>query len=272
MKLIKELWKKLLAFTFVPLLLLSQINFASAAGARLFISPSQGTYYVGSYIPITVLDDSGRHPTNAYRATLTYSANLLPVSLSSGGSICELWITQTTTSLECGSIDPYKGRTGKLATVTFLVKESGNAVVSISQGNVKKADGAWTEILSDRGAAEFTIQALPEGTPTVTSSTHPNQNTWYKERNVNLNWSSTAQTQGYSYTLDKDPLSIPPDSSLGTATAKSYPDLIDGVYFFHLKAKTESGWSYTNHFRLQIDGTDPLPFKIVSDPPAGKVL
>jgi len=259
----------------VPVLLLlasTLLTIAFAAGARLYLSPASGTYYAGSYIPVQVTVDAGGNPTNVYRAALAYSENLVPVSVDTGGSICPLWLTQTPDLLECGTFNPYSGAAGRIATVNFLAQKAGPATVSISGGNVKKADGAGTEILNTREAAEFTVQDVPEGTPAISSATHPDQNAWYPARTAELSWTAPNGAQGFSYALDQDPFTVPDDSPEGTEITKTYENLEDGIYYFHLKAQTASGWSFTNHFRIQIDGTAPEPFAIVSDPAEEKVF
>ena len=273
LKKIKTLKNKILATAAGLLLLLLQSPLPSfAAGARLYLAPPSGNYFVGSYLPISVLVDTGGNLTNVYRATLTYSANLRPISVTTGGSICSLWIAQTATNLECGTIKAFKGTAGKIAIVNFTALSAGSAAVSVSSGNVKRADGAGTEILSTRESAEFAIQEPPAGTPVISSSSHPDQNAWYQNRTVSLAWEAGSGAQGFAYLLDQNPQTIPADSSLGTATAKTYPDLVDGIYYFHLKAKNDEGWSNSAHFKIQIDATAPLPFKIVSDPSPERVF
>ncbi|NIT03757.1 hypothetical protein GTO10_02375 [Candidatus Saccharibacteria bacterium] len=255
---------------FQLLLLLFSIP-ARAAGARLYLSPSEGNYYVGSYILVDVLVDAGGTATNAYKATLTNSSNLNPVSVSGGGSICALWITQTPTTLECGTFNAYSGSSGKLGTIVFLAQGAGSATVSISGGNVKKADGAGTEVLSSRESATFNIQELPEGAPSVSSATHPDQNAWYQARTAEISWSAEG-ADGFSYTLNQNPTDTPDDTATGTESSKTYTDLPDGVHYFHVKARKENAWSNTAHFRIQVDATAPEAFEIVSDPPADKVF
>lgn len=263
-------------FSLLLLLLVSlftlTLTLTSAAGAKLFLSPETGTHYVGSYFSVEVLVDTGGNKTNAYEAVLAYPPDKLEaVSVSGGGSICDLWITQTKTTLECGATKAYKGTGGRIGTLTFRAKAAGTANISISGGNVKKADGSGTEILSARGSAAFEIQELPEGVPAISSSTHPDQNAWYQENTATLSWTAPSGADGYSYVLSSKPEEIPNDSSEGTATILTYEDLTDGTWYFHLKAKSGSSWSNTNHFRIQIDRQPPEDFEIVVDPPGSPI-
>jgi hypothetical protein len=254
---------------------------ASAAGARLHLSPSEGTYYIGSYFSVGVLVNTEGNTTNAYKAVLAYpSEKLSAVSVSSGGSICSLWIapspsysnTQNTATFECGTLTAYKGSAGRIGKITFVVKSAGTATVSISKGQVKKADGKGTEILSARGSASFNLQEFPTNVPVISSSTHPDQNAWYQSRTIELSWSVPEGTDGFSYLLSRKPGDVPDNTSEGAETSKTYADLADGTWYFHLKAHDADGWSPINHFRIQIDNEAPEDFEIVSDPSANLVF
>ena len=273
---------KLGIFALISLLFLfsTLYSYLHAAGAKLFLSPEAGTQYVGSYLSVDVLVNTGGNPTNAYRAVVTYpAAKLEAVAVSSGGSICSLWIPPTprysndssTATFECGATKAYKGTSGRIGRIDFLVKAVGKATVSISAGEVKKADGIGTELLSSRGAASFDLQETPAGVPVISSPTHPNQNAWYREKAVELAWTATEEADGFSYSLNQKTGDTPDDISEGPAAAKTYPSVDDGIWYFYLKARQTSGWSFTGHFRIQIDNAPPEPFTIVVDPPTEKI-
>ncbi|MEX0887805.1 MAG: hypothetical protein WDZ67_00255, partial [Patescibacteria group bacterium] len=109
----------------IPILLLSLFtltSFANAASAKLYLSPASESYYVGQYFSVDVLVDTGGNLTNAYKAVLAYPTDKLEaVAVSGGGSICDLWLTQTKTTLECGATTPYKGSAGRIGTIDFRV-------------------------------------------------------------------------------------------------------------------------------------------------------
>ena len=280
-KLINRLTNKLVLFALTILFLLLLITSTLfAAGAKLFLSPETGTQYVGSYLSVDVLVNTGGNPTNAYRAVVTYpAAKLEAIAVSTGGSVCSLWIPPTprysndsgTATFECGATKAYKGTSGRIGRIDFLVKAAGKAAVSISAGEVKKADGIGTELLSSRGAASFDLQETPVGVPVISSSTHPNQNAWYREKAVELAWTATEGADGFSYSLNHKTGDTPDDISEGPAAAKTYPSVADGIWYFHLKSRQTSGWSFTGHFRIQIDNAPPEPFTIVVDPPTEKI-
>lgn len=251
---------------------------AAAAGAKLFLSPSSGTYYVGSSIAVDVLVNTGGNPTNAYRAVLNFPEDKLEaVAISSGGSICSLWIpptpnyTNISATFECGATQAFKGKAGRIGTITFTAKAAGDATVSISDGEVKKADGIGTELLSARGSALLKIEESPAGVPVISSSTHPDQNGWYQSRAVELAWTTPAGADGFSYILNRKADDVPDNTAEGTAADKTYADLEDGIWYFHLKAHNPEGWGATGRFRFQIDNRPPEDFEIVVDPPSKQI-
>src|SRR3989304_10363494 len=129
MKLETRNWKKLALVILLLFLLTTPTLFA--AGAKLLLSPDTGTQYVGSYLSVDVLVNTGGNPTNAYRAVVTYpAAKLEAVAVSTGGSVCSLWIPPTprysndsgTAPFECGATQAYKGTSGRVGRIDFLVK------------------------------------------------------------------------------------------------------------------------------------------------------
>src|SRR3989304_4188836 len=231
-KLITRLTNKLVLFALTILFLLLLITSPLfAAGAKLFLSPETGTQYVGSYLSVDVLVNTGGNSTNAYRAVVTYpAAKLEAVAVSTGGSVCSLRTPPTprfpndsgTATFECGATKAYKGTSGRIGRIDFLVKAAGKAAVSISAGEGKKADGIGTELLSSRGAASFDLQETPVGVPVISSSTHPNQNAWYREKSVELAWTATAGEGGFSSPPNQKPRDAPDDISEGPAAGKTY--------------------------------------------------
>jgi len=63
-----------------------------------------------------------------------------------------------------------------------------------------------------------------------------------------IRWKATDTTgiQGYSYTLDQDPLTTPDTEPEGLAVAKQFGQLKPGVWYFHLRAQDGAGnWGPT---------------------------
>ena len=253
---------------------------ALAGDARLYLSPSAGTRYVGSSFAVSVLVNSGSHTTNAYKAVVRFPTALLSVtSVSVSGSICTLQITGSpsysnsagSVNFECGHTGSFSGSAGRIGTITFNARAAGTAILSFTNAQIKAADGAGTEVLGSTGGATFSLRPAPIGSPTVTSSTHPNQNSWYSTRSVSLSWTKPSGSGGFSYTFNESKTTIPDDVSEGKATSATFSARSDGIYYFHIKAHGEAGWGTTTHFRIQADTTPPDPFLIYTDPSADHI-
>ena len=58
-----------------------------------------------------------------------------------------------------------------------------------------------------------------------------------------IRWEATDTTgiKGYSYVLDRDPLTVPDTEPEGLAVAKQFGNLEPGLWFFHLRAQDGAG-------------------------------
>lgn len=260
----------LISLSLLPL----SVPSAWAYSASLTFSPSSGTKYVGNTFAVTVLTSTGGVSANSFQADFRFPIDKLEVtSISTGGSVCSLFPFQPsysnasgTGSITCGLPSPgYNGSGGKIGTINFRAKTTGSATISIANSSqVLANDGAGTNILTTLGSGTFTISQPPTSAPVVTSSTHPSETSWYKERVVTLSWSGGYS--GYSYEFNQTLETIPDQVSEGGATTKTYNDVRDGVWYFSIRGNGSSGWSGTTHFKVQVDNVAPDPFVPVSDP------
>ncbi|MGH2699719.1 MAG: DNRLRE domain-containing protein, partial [Actinomycetota bacterium] len=129
---------------------------------------------------------------------------------------------------------------------------------------VKSRDfaGNWSPVAS----YSLKIDASPPSTPTVTSSTHPNEGTYYPADDVALDWSSTdphSGVVGYSYVLDQNATTTPDDTLENGPTdgpPRTFTDLEPGTHYFHVKAvNAAGGFSAVRHFQIRIEGAPPAP-------------
>jgi hypothetical protein len=243
---------------------------AMAAGASLFLSPPSGTKYVGDKFNVLVYV-STTQASNTYDVYLSVS-NLTVTGISVGGSICILHPTppsfnNISAHFRCGLPTPgYTGSGGYIGSISVKGNSPGTAKVFVdSNSQVLANDGAGTNILQSRGTATFTIQPQPTAAPSVASTTHPDQDKWYKNKTAILNWSGAGTS--FSYQIDQNPDTIPDQTSEGSDTTKSFGDLTDGTWYFHIIVKGTNGtWSSPTHYRLQIDTTPPEKFTPEADP------
>jgi YD repeat-containing protein len=192
--------------------------------------PSQEAWYSNPSAALSWTEPGSHAGINGYSYALDRSAGTVPDTTSEG--------TSRTASFG-GLVD---------GVHYFHVRARNNA-------------GQWGD------TAHFAVRvhtASPAG-PSVTSSTHPDPNVTYPNSAPTLNWTAPASMSGidgYSYTLDTTPSTVPDTVSEGAGTTKSYSGLADQTHYFHVRARTGAGvWGATTHFtvRVQTDQTPPTP-------------
>lgn len=105
------------------------------------------------------------------------------------------------------------------------------------------------------------VDATAPGTPVVSSSTHPVQGNTYGLNDASFSWTATdlhSGVGGYSYELNQSDISTPDTTSEGAASSKSYADVADGTWWFHVRARDNVGnWGPAQHFSVSIDTPAP---------------
>lgn len=256
----------------LSLILVTAVGWSSptrAAGASLSVSPLAGTYQVGGTVDISFLVDTGGDAINTVQADVRFPADKLQVvNPVASTSFISIWVTTPTYSNTDGTIrfqgglpNPgIKTSGGVISTVTFRVKAPGTATIRFAPtSQVLKNDGQGTNILTSTGSATFTLVNPPPAGPAVRSSTHPDTNQWYNNPQIQFSWDAIEGAVGYSYTFDQTAKSTPPEKSNTTQTAVSLKATADGVWYFHLRALTQS-WGGTTTYSVQIDATPPAAF------------
>lgn len=262
----------LLAIFFLIFFALSNV----AHAATLSLSPSSGTFSVGSTFDVSIFLDTNGKSVNALAVSLQFPADMLQVvSPSLGQSIIGVWTSAPRFDNAEGRIDLQGGIPGGItasnaliSTMTFRIKSVGSGIVKFLDGSkVLLNDGLGTNALSQTSNAVFSFKLPPPAGPALASETNPDQAQWYKNRSVSFRFMSEAQgVQGYSYTLSDDPTTVPDNINLGTKNVVTYQDLPDGIHFFHVKSLRDGAWGGTTHYSVKIDSTKPADFKINVSP------
>jgi len=97
--------------------------------------------------------------------------------------------------------------------------------------------------------------------PTISSPSHPDSDSWYKESRPTLEWNKIEGATLHSYVLDRTEDTVPDEESEGTEISYRSQSKTDGEWYFHIRSKVSGQWSDTSHFKLNIDHTAPLPPK-----------
>jgi len=108
-------------------------------------------------------------------------------------------------------------------------------------------------------ASHFQINvAMAPPPPSVFSTTHPEQDKWYRDKNVKLQWKPVKYVNeiiGYYYVLDNFEDTIPtPKNNKTMDTSVNFQGLNDGIYYFHIVSVDKEGvvGKIATHFAIRI--------------------
>ncbi len=282
---------KLVFISFCLVLISGFLHEVKGAGASLYLSPSTGTYKVGSNFSVKVKVNSNNQTVNAAEATLSFNpAEISVVSISKNDSIFSIWTQEPAFSNSTGNIvfsggtpTPFTGTSGTLITITFKVKISGSTQISFSSGSVLAADGKGTNILSNMNGGVYTlkpkiilpsVEEIPSEeeslsftsgvplAPKVFSPTHPNPNNWYSNNDPEFSWKVPQDVTAVKLLIGHLPRAIPTVFYSPPISEKKIENLKDGVWYFHIRFKNKYGWGAVLHRKVLIDTQPPKPFKI----------
>jgi len=229
-----------------------------------------GTFQEGATFEVPVYIDTKGKSINTIELHLKFDQRKLQVISPAGrSSVITLWVEAPSYSNTNGTINfvgvvpgGINTTNGLVATITFKALALGDARISIaSNSQILANDGQGTSVQTDFGSALFTIQPLPPDGVTVYSETHPQQDTWYNNDTPILTWEKPDGVTAYSYILDDKPNTIPDNTQDTTDTKLSFPNLKEGISYFHLKSQKAGLWGGTTHFTIRIDTAPPAAFK-----------
>lgn len=248
-------------FLFVP----------KAEAASLLLNPSSGEFTVDQTFPVSIILDTEGETINTVAAYLSFAPDKLQVvSPSAGNSVIDIYTTPPRVNNQAGRLELAGGITGGvnaksalIATITFRAKTPGRASVKIlNNSQTLLHDGNGTDVMRSAGTANFTLNLPPSTGPKVSSDSHPDQDTWYSNRHVSLQWETGGGVDGYSYVFNDKPADTPDDIIETKENTVIYKNQNDGVHYFHIRAYANGNWSGTSHFAAKIDGTPPAEFPI----------
>lgn len=260
-------------FTFISVVFLGWVLFSlSAQAANFSINPSSGNYNVGSTFEVSVQVDTKGQEINAVQMQLSFPPDKLQlVSPSAGSSVIEIYTTPPRFNNSSGTVEIIGGipnginvANGLIAKLTFRVKSVGQASLRFTgESQILLNDGRGTNVLDNTFGATYKLELPPQQGPIVVSDTHPNQEQWYQNDNVNLLWDiGFPPADNYSYTISSNPEDLPDDTPEGQATSTSYKQVPSGINYFHIKAFREGRWGGVSHYSLKIDNVPPAEFVI----------
>lgn len=258
---------------FLLILILSSTIIPSARGqerASLRLSPSSGTFFIGNTFDVSIIVNTNKNRINAVSVDLKFPPDKLQVVTPvSGKSFIETWTASPTYSNTVGTIS-FKGgvpspgistSAGLVSTITFRAKASGKATIYILNSSmVLLDDGKGTNILKTFEKGEYILTMIPSEGPRIFSSTHPDQDIWYKDNNPTFSWEKEGGVTDFSYNFDEDPKGMPDSVSEGSENIKSYTNIADGFWYFHVRSMRGGIWGATSNYMVHLDSTPPNSF------------
>jgi len=132
------------------------------------------------------------------------------------------------------------------------------------------SDGVWYFHLkaydnagnvSETAHYKIQIDSATPTVPKVVSLTHP-VGQWTSNSMLELNWQPPAAVSGivgYSFGLDHASSTAPDEQIVENVTSKTFANLSDGIWYFHLRAQSTAGlWSDTANYEVRVDTELPL--------------
>ncbi|MFH1133837.1 MAG: hypothetical protein V1735_05055 [Nanoarchaeota archaeon] len=123
---------------------------------------------------------------------------------------------------------------------------------------------------NEEGCSFDTAQCIQPEQPVLWSTTHPDQNAWYANKNPVMAWrfSDISGISGYSYLLDQVGDTVPDNDTISDNeglfthdTTKIMANSPEGTSFFHIRALDNAGnWGPALHYRLNIDTIGPVVY------------
>ncbi len=257
-----------------------------ANAATLYFSPSSGNFTVGNIFTVSVLVNTQGKATNNAEAILNFPTDFLEVvSINKSGSIFSLWVEEPSFSNSAGTISlngglptpGFNGSAGNIISIVFRAKRAGSASLVFSSAAVRANDGEGTNILTSSGNAQFNLgyvaPSVPEATtlvetagvpaaPQISSSTHPDPNKWYAQKDAKFVWTLPKDATTVRLLVNKIPQYTPIVTYSPVISSKDIFGLEDGIWYFHVRLQNYAGWGAISHFRFQIDTEPPKPFSI----------
>jgi len=252
------------------------------------------------------INSAGQFINSAEGALDFDKTKLQAKSISKSGSVFRFWATEPSFNNEKGTIifagglttPGFKAESGTLFTVYFKPKAVGAAPINFSSGAILANDGQGTNIITALGNSKITV--IPKsisplndqnknnltGTSSkemigngnfkkasssssniiITSTTHPDQNTWYKNNNIELSWTMPDGLAEASIALDSSPEGEPNGKAKGEKLfKKEFKNVPNGIWYFHLTPISKDIKFEIVHYRILIDNRPPEPFNIAID-------
>lgn len=253
-------------------------------GAVLFFSPEKKTYDKGEEFVVWVRLYNNGFWCNSAAAEIIFPQDILTVEgLVKENSVFKLWPKEPAFDNNLGQITFQGGVTGQglrgtgtLFGIVFKAKQSGQAILFFKNPQVLAADSRGSDALKGTRAATFTIleqhsaygvameSPLIEST-LITSPTHPKSSQWYNNSNPVFQWQNPSAVKALKWGFDLNPWPVPVNETDNLTQQRSFSQVKDGIWYFHLQFKEGENWGEVHYFKTKIDTTAPTSGDIALD-------
>jgi len=275
-----KIFTKLIVFVifgFLPL---------SIFAATMAFSQPATSYAVGQTFSLSIYANTADQAMNAASGVVTFPADKLEVvSLSKNNSVLSLWAQEPSFSNSLGTMSfegivpnpGFTGSVGKIITVTFRAKATGQAKLFFSSSSILANDGVGTNILTGQGTATFNISSaeseviplpkkivekcgiLPE--LDITSSTNK-PDTWVSSRDSSFSWILPDNVTLIQTSLSSKVDSVPSVNYVTLISKKDLVNIPDGILYFSLRYEVDDCWSTISRYKIKIDTVSPTDLTV----------
>ena len=258
--------------------------------STLHLYPEQDIFDRSFQQKISIKLDSGGEPINTARVVLNYDPRLAAVTdIVTTNSFChpDMFLEKDidnqrgVVTIACSAPSPGFAETNG-TVADLLLQPLTPGVFTLTFGpetQILANDGLGTNVLREVVGGSYQI-AAPEAPATVGgapaqvlvfSPTHPNNERWYKNKNINLTW-LPQNGVSFAYDLNQIPAEKPYGGKENLTTVQHSVRLSapgDGIYYFHIAAFKNGVYGPTTEYKMKVDTTPPqLPtIKISSNNP-----
>lgn len=247
--------------------------FSVAHASTLSFTTAAQTLYVGDTTTVDWFVNTQGDSINVIDARIAYDPQTLEViSFSTGTSAATVWaqdpvvekpgIIHFVAGLPAGVQGDHIG----IVTVTFRARKQGNSYFStMDSSKVFLNDGFGTSRDIHTSGASFSILPSESKPNSISSPTHPYEDTWYHNKNVVFHF-TPKDKEVYSYSFSTNSDIIPDGIAEATTDTVRYNNVADGVYYFKLASSIDGhAWQEAGVYRVQIDTTAPTFLSSVID-------
>lgn len=262
--------KKLTLLIFAIIFLIPKIPVKAASAS--FYTTGGDTIYSGTQFNVSIYAN-GDEAYNAVTVNVNFG-DLVFVGASGGAGwtgVSGPYLSGNRVIFSAALLGSSATGSSNVLNVTFRALNYPSSGTIQSFGTIALADGSGTPVDGGGNLVTYTVIDPPPPPPapdpppnavTVTSSTHPTQDSWYNTAAAVINWNKQDGVEGFSYILDTATDTNPDDTLENAETTLNVPALTEGRNYFHIKAKNAVGFSSVTHFAINYDKTSPNPFGI----------